>query len=389
MSRRVDEEFSDEEEIEDLSSPLVVTSYQAAATISNKVLKEVIAQCVVGKSIVEICTLGDKLIEEEVAKTFNKRKGLEKGIAFPTCISVGDCVGHFSPLAGDTRVLAQGDIVKVDLGVHIDGYIAVGAHTVVVGSTPDQPLTGKAADAICAAHFAMEAALRLVRPGNKNSDVTDVIQKIATTYQVTPVSGILSHELKRFVIDGENVIFSKIEPGQRAETFEFQENQVYCLDIVMSTGEGKARQTEERTTIYKRNVDQTYALKIKSSRDFLTEVNKSYPALPFTLRAIKDQKSAKLGLEECLTHNLLSQFPVLHDKKGSQVVQFKTTVLVLPSGNQKIVGSELSLPFVKSDFAIQDQAIKDVLARSMKVQKKKSKSTTTTTTKSDDKMDMS
>ena len=58
-------------------------------------------------------------------------------------------------------------MVKIDLGAHIDGFIAVVAHTVVVGSSKDNKVKGRAADAIMAAHLASEAALRLVKPGNE------------------------------------------------------------------------------------------------------------------------------------------------------------------------------------------------------------------------------
>lgn len=64
---------------------------------------------------------------------------MKKGLAFPTCISINNCVCHFSPLRSEPDVkLADGDVVKVDLGVHIDGFIAVGAHTHVVGASKDK-----------------------------------------------------------------------------------------------------------------------------------------------------------------------------------------------------------------------------------------------------------
>ena len=90
---------------------------------------------------------------------------LKLGIAFPCCISVNNCICHFTPLMSDADIiLKQGDMVKIDLGAHIDGFIAVVAHTVVVGV---DKVTGRQADALLAAHLASEAALRLVKPGNE------------------------------------------------------------------------------------------------------------------------------------------------------------------------------------------------------------------------------
>ena len=90
------------------------------------------------------------------------------GIAFPCCISVNNCICHFSPLTNDPDVvLKDGDLVKIDLGAHLDQFIAVTAHTVVVGSSKDKKVTGRKADVMMAAHLASEAALRLVKPGNE------------------------------------------------------------------------------------------------------------------------------------------------------------------------------------------------------------------------------
>lgn len=68
-----------------------------------------------GAKIVELCATGDRLIEEGVSTIYNKNKAVkvDKGIAFPTCISVNNVVGHFSPLSDDTSVIRAGDIVKM------------------------------------------------------------------------------------------------------------------------------------------------------------------------------------------------------------------------------------------------------------------------------------
>ena len=54
-----------------------------------------------------------------------------------------------------------------DLGAHIDGFCAVAAHTIVVGASADNKVTGRKADCIMAAHLAAEAALRLIKPGSE------------------------------------------------------------------------------------------------------------------------------------------------------------------------------------------------------------------------------
>ena len=62
---------------------------------------------------------------------------LNLGIAFPCCISVNNCICHFSPLTNDPdTILKAGDVTKIDLGAHIDGFIAVVAHTGIIYSPP-------------------------------------------------------------------------------------------------------------------------------------------------------------------------------------------------------------------------------------------------------------
>ena len=106
------------------------------------------------------------------------------GISFPTCISVNNVVCHYSPLAADPdTVLAAGDLVKIRLGAHIDGYIAVVGHSLVVGAAMDNVVTGRRADVMMAAHLASEAALRSFRPGHNNMQLTDKIVKVARAFQ--------------------------------------------------------------------------------------------------------------------------------------------------------------------------------------------------------------
>ena len=127
---------SDEEREEkelDLTSPEVVTKYKSAAEIVNKALQLVVAACKPGTKIVDLCEKGDSFIREQTGNMYkNVKKKIERGVAFPTCVSVNNTVCHFSPLASDESVLQEGDVVKIDMGSHIDGFIAVVAHTHVI-----------------------------------------------------------------------------------------------------------------------------------------------------------------------------------------------------------------------------------------------------------------
>lgn len=95
-----------------------------------------IAEAKEGVEVSNLCFLGDNRIIELTSKAFKTQKNVQKGISMPTCVSVDNCVCHYSPLSSDKPVVLKNhQIVKFELGAHIDGYIAVVAHTVVIGAS--------------------------------------------------------------------------------------------------------------------------------------------------------------------------------------------------------------------------------------------------------------
>ncbi|KAG2484685.1 hypothetical protein HYH03_016514 [Edaphochlamys debaryana] len=361
-----------------LSSPEVVTKYKAAADICNRALQAVIDACKDGAKVVDLCRAGDNFINKECANIY-KGKQIEKGVAFPTCVSVNSVVGHYSPNSDDTTAVKNGDVVKIDMGCHIEGFIATQATTVVVG---EEPITGRTADVIAAARTAFDAAVRLIRPGKHISDVSGPLQKIAEAYGCNMVEGVMSHEMKQFVIDGSKCILNKPTPDQKVEDAEFEENEVYAIDIVVSSGEGKPRVLDEKeTTVYKRALEMAYQLKMQASRTVFSLVNSKFATMPFTLRALMDEAASqktelkvgqlKLGLVECLNHGLLHPYPVLHEKPGEVVAQIKGTVLLMPNGSSIVTSATRQT--VTSEKKVEDKEILDLLATPVSAKSAKKK----------------
>merc|ERR1712196_645022 len=109
----------------------------------------------------------------------------------------------------------------------------------------------------------------------------------------------------------------------------------------MSTGEGKGKETELRNTVYKRAPETSFSLRTQKARQFISEVNRRFPASPFTLRAIEDEQVARVGVSEAKRHELLDEYPVLKEKNDEFVAQFKFTALLLPGGTKKVTGITL------------------------------------------------
>jgi curved DNA binding protein len=180
--------------------------------------------------------------------------------------------------------------------------------------------------------------------------------------------------MSRGIIDGEKKIYQNPTEMQRRENEkeEFALHEVYAVDILISSGEGKPRETDIRTTVYKKK-DFVYQLRMKSSRVFLSEVEKRFSLMPFTLRHFEDEKRARMGVIECANHDLVEPYPVYQEKDGEFVAEFKFTLLLMPSGQMKITGLPIDLDLYESEYKITDSDIKQLLTSSTQKKKKNKK----------------
>uniref|UniRef100_A0A914N0J4 Peptidase M24 domain-containing protein n=2 Tax=Meloidogyne TaxID=189290 RepID=A0A914N0J4_MELIC len=281
------------------ASDKVFNKYGMAAEIVNTVLKEILAELKVDAEVGQLCSRGDARILELTSNLFKREKNVQKGIAMPTCISIDNCVCHFSPLRSEPPVLLkEGQVVKVDLGAHVDGYIATAAHTVVIGANRDNKVTGKKANVIVSAYNVMEMVLRMLKPEKnfKNVEISEKMGKLAKIYETTPIENMLSHNIERF------------KPKSKSEKCTFETFEVYTIDVLISTGEGKSKTLDARTTIFKKTDDMVYNLKLKASRSFFHEAQQKFGSMPFSIRDFEDEKVAKVGSTECAKHDLMQPY---------------------------------------------------------------------------------
>ena len=242
------------------------------------------------------------------------------------------------------------------------------AHTCIVPESADQAppepdeVTGNVA---VAAYNAMLVAAHAIAAGKQNTEVTEAVERVAKSYGVTPIHSVRMHQMKRYVLDGVKEVALRKTTAEEQQSMEeklpdctFEQYEVYAVDVAMSSGEGNARPGDMRTTVFKRNVDQQYQLKVQASRALLAEVDKKFPTLPFTLRHLNDVRKARLGLTECVNHGLLAPYPSLHEHSG-KVAHFKCTVLLLPSGTARVTG--LDMPSYFKTKAEPDEDTKKVL----------------------------
>ncbi len=360
-----------------LSNPDVVTKYKAAARIVNQAIAAIVAAAKPGTLVTDLCDLGDTFMNDAVAKEFKgkdeENKPVEKGIAVPTCISVNHCVGHWSPVES-AQTLKDGDVVKIDLGCHIDGFASQAGHTFVVGASK---VTGREADVMQCAKDCYEAAARLIKPGAFVDDVPPVLEKIAKHYGVSHVEGVMTNQMNRFIIDSGKVILNRPSdnPEQQFQNAMFEEGEVYAIDVIVSTGSGKPKMIDEKeTTVFKRNYGHL-DLKVKASRQLISQIDKRFPTMLFSLRNLDGgiDTKVKLAVQDLSRSGMITHFPVTWEKEGEQVAQVKGTFLLMPNGSDRLNSFPQDQVVESDKKATLDDEVKALLSTSLKPKKKKNK----------------
>ena len=374
------EEVEEEEEVEDKigedfsKDPRAFSFLQDAGMLADKALQQLISKCKPGSNLHDLCSESDLFIKEELSKIYTKKKFI-KGLAFPTCISLNEVCGNYSaPLEltddpHEYKTLSEGDVAKLTLGVEINGFASIVGHTIVISSNENDKIKGIKADVILAAYNSIQAALRLMKVnGPTNNDVTDAISKICNDYKVNPVEGVLSHRMKKDIIDGMETIINKSTYEQKVDQRKFEYGDVFAVDVIVSSGEGKPKETGIKTNVYKRALETTYKLRTESGRKLLSIVESNFYSFPFTFNAFDKEENIKmktqiqnfkttmkLGLNECTKYELLHAYPVLTEKKGDVVAQFTYTIAVRNEGPIIVSGFPIDVSKFESDKKVTDE----------------------------------
>lgn len=315
-----------------------LSKYKTAGTIAAKVLDELVKQSINGKKIVEMCDFGDNMIKDECKKVYPNIK--LKGISFPTCVSLNNIAGNYCSKK-DNTVIKNGDLVKIELGVHIDGFPAIVCYTVLVGTVSPND---KRARVLNAVSEASKEILQLMKPNINNTEIVKVLRTVAEKHNVKVpkaisdinASGIISHQVGQYVIDDHDdedseFVYRFILMGD-SDNIEYsmrqiplEEDEVYVIDIVMCSGQGKLNNRDHEICVYKRRHDKKYNLKMNTSKATLQTFGKEI--FPISVRDINDGRF-KLGLRECVDNRLVEPYSVVSERDGEYVARAKFTVVV-------------------------------------------------------------
>jgi len=277
--------------------------YREAGRIAAKVLREGAQVIRVGASYLDVVESVEARVREEGA-----------GLAFPLNLSLNEDAAHDTASGGDERRFVQGDVAKLDLGVHIDGYIADTATTVDLGANPLL---------LEASYEALEHAIRAVRPGVSAGEVGAAIQHEIERRGYRPVANLTGHGLDRFVIHRPPTI-----PNVRtAGGIVLKEGMVFAIEPFATTGSGRVGE-KTRREIYQQISNKP--VRTPSARSILEHV-RDRRGLPFARRWLPDKKT-DIALPNLVRTQHLHVYPVLADIPGSLVSQHEHTLIVTGDG---------------------------------------------------------
>ena len=322
-----EEEKRIEEELEHPSDPRVIARYEQAAKIANDALKLAKSLCKAGAVVYDICKQVNEFIEKEAKAVYQGDFPYESGIAFPCCISLDNCCGYFSPLKDDKTAIKKGQIAKIELAAHVSGFIAEVCDTIIV---EPETVTEEQKKIVEAGYTALQEVIAKLQDGVDTTEITAVVDGVCKKYGVKAFENIVSRNMERYMIDGNKFILN-VPSKTAVEEMKVEKFDVWNLDIILSTGNCKPIDNGTKTTVFKRNIDETYILRMRTSVQILREINHKFPTMPFSLSMLESEAKGRAGIVEIAAHDLVDSYTILFEK-NALVSQFKATVIVTENG---------------------------------------------------------
>jgi methionyl aminopeptidase len=236
--------------------------------------------------------------------------------AFPCGIGVGDVAAHYAPQVGDEAVVLDGDVVKVDFGVHIDGYVTDTSVTLTFNPRFHGLLE--------ATERALQAAINVVRKDQRIGEVGKAIEQEASRSGFRPITNLSGHTMERYVVHAGKSIPNLFMPNlpliKRSEVFAIEP----FLTLPNASGyvvDGK------QETIY--SVLGRRRTGNKELDDFVNHVWEMRRTLPFTPRWFLEEygpDELRSILLELIKVKVVRSYPTLVEASGNPVAQFEHTM---------------------------------------------------------------
>ncbi|MDV4342698.1 type II methionyl aminopeptidase [Methanoculleus sp. YWC-01] len=281
----------------------VYDAYREAGALASKVRRRGAGLVKEGAPLLDMVEETENMVIEEGAL-----------LAFPLNVSFNEAAAHDTAMPGDERTFSRGDLIKVDLGIHVDGYIADTAVTVDLGNH---------GALVEASRAALEAAIGAVRPGVVTGELGTIIQATIEEHGYRPVANLTGHGLDRYDLHGKPMIPNIAMNGGTV----LEEGMAFAIEPFATTGSGKVTEAT-RVEIYKQIAARPARL---PSAKRILETARPRRGLPFSRRWVPGDK-VEIGLATLVRNGIIHPFPMLHDVPGSFVSQTEHTMIVTEEG---------------------------------------------------------
>ena len=279
-------------------------NYLEAARVANSVRETAQELVKPGASLLEVARAVESEIRGDGAKP-----------AFPVNISVNDAAAHYTPKTGDPAVFSEKDVVKIDYGVHVNGFIIDAAFTV--------DLSGENGKLVEAAEAALSDATSTIKAGVNTHEIGAVIEKAISSRGFKPIENLCGHSLGEFLLHAGKEI-----PNVARGDYVLREGDVFAVEPFATTGAGRVEDgsyCEIYSLINVRNV------RLPQSRKVLEWLVDECETLPFAKRWVDEKFSeatSSLALADLRRQEIVRDYPILKEINKGLVAQAECTLVV-------------------------------------------------------------
>jgi len=285
--------------------------YEKAGKIAGEVRENVRKKNWIGSTLAEIC----EYVESEIIKRGAK-------CAFPVNTSVNEVAAHYTAEPNDSKTVSDTDLVKIDLGAQINGYIADTAVTVNYDPQYDS--------LVQTAEDALQSAMSMIKVGVKSKDVGRKIQNTIMDMGFKPIANLSGHSLDQYTIHAGKTVPNMWSIG----SFDFSEDVAYACEpfVTAKNGLGFVRNGKIKNIFALSSRKRTKNDEADKVQEYIWN---NFNMLPFALRWIVkewEEKEARKLLDILIKKKVVKAYAILVEASGKTVAQAEHTFIPTQTG---------------------------------------------------------
>jgi methionyl aminopeptidase len=285
--------------------------FRQAGKIAAEVREEMKKYVREGMLITEVCEKAEELIRKRGGKP-----------AFPCNVSINEVAAHYTSPPNDKRTIPKGAVVKIDIGVHIDGYVADTAVTV--------SFNPKYTELVKTAEEALQKGIEFLKDGVSSSSFGSLIQKTVVERGFKPISNLTGHSVGRYMVHAGR----SLPNVPHFLGFKLKEGDIFAVEpfVTLAEAVGKVENGKE-ITIFR--LHKKKGLRGIHAKKLLAFIEKNFRTLPFAerwLKGVVPKQGHSTAFRELLSSKSLVSYPIFVEKSRKVVAQAEHTVLIKKNG---------------------------------------------------------